>query len=38
MKVIEPDVDAFRTATAQVYKKFEKDWGSGFFERIRDAK
>jgi TRAP-type transport system periplasmic protein len=38
MKIVEPDVDVFRAATAQVYKKFEKDWGAGFFERIRDAK
>ena len=38
MKVVEPDVAAFRAATADVYKKFEKAWGPGFFERIRDAK
>ena len=38
MKVIEPDVASFRAATADVYKKFEKTWGAGFYERIRDAK
>jgi TRAP-type transport system periplasmic protein len=38
MKVIEPDVAAFRAATADVYKRFEKTWGPGFFERVRDAK
>jgi TRAP-type transport system periplasmic protein len=38
MKVIEPDVAAFRAATADVYKKFEGAWGKGFFERVRDAK
>lgn len=38
MKVVEPDKAAFRAATADVYKKFEKAWGPGFYERIRDAK
>lgn len=38
MKVVEPDVAAFRTATADVYKGFEGSWGQGFFERIRDAR
>jgi tripartite ATP-independent transporter DctP family solute receptor len=38
MKVIEPDVAAFRTATADVYKRFEKTWGPGFFARVRDAR
>jgi tripartite ATP-independent transporter DctP family solute receptor len=38
MKVVQPDVAAFRAATADVYKKFESVWGKGFFERIRDAK
>ena len=38
MKVIEPDVKAFRAATADVYKKYESAWGKGFFERIRDTK
>jgi tripartite ATP-independent transporter DctP family solute receptor len=38
MKVVTPDVAAFRAATANVYKKYEEAWGKGFFERIRDAK
>jgi TRAP-type transport system periplasmic protein len=38
MKIVEPDVAAFRAATADVYKKFEGQWGKGFFERVRDAK
>jgi tripartite ATP-independent transporter DctP family solute receptor len=38
MKVVTPDVAAFRAATADVYKKYEEVWGKGFFERIRDAK
>jgi tripartite ATP-independent transporter DctP family solute receptor len=38
MKVIEPDVAAFRAATADVYKKYEKAWGPGFYERVRDTK
>ena len=38
MKVVEPDVAAFRAATADVYRKYEKTWGPGFFERLRDAK
>jgi tripartite ATP-independent transporter DctP family solute receptor len=38
MKVVEPDIAAFRAATADVYKKFEQQWGKGFFERVRDAK
>ena len=33
MKVIQPDVAAFRAATADVYRKFENVWGKGFFER-----
>src|SRR5262245_26817035 len=37
MKVLQPDVAAFRTATADVYKKFENVWGKGFYERVRDA-
>jgi len=38
MKVVQPDKAAFRAATADVYKKFEKAWGAGFYERVRDAK
>ncbi len=38
MKVVDPDVAAFRAATEDVYKKFEKTWGSGFYQRLRDAR
>ncbi|MCM0018361.1 MAG: TRAP transporter substrate-binding protein [Tagaea sp.] len=38
MKVVQPDIAAFRAATADIHKKFEAQWGRGFFERIRDAK
>jgi TRAP-type C4-dicarboxylate transport system substrate-binding protein len=38
MKIVEPDVAAFRAATADVYKKYESAWGKGFYERLRDAK
>ncbi len=38
MKVVTPDVAAFRAATADVYKKYESAWGKGFFERVRDAR
>lgn len=37
MKVITPDTAAFRAATADVYKKFEKTWGPGFYQRVRDT-
>jgi TRAP-type transport system periplasmic protein len=34
MKVIDPDVEAFKAATANVHKEFEGKWPKGFFERI----
>lgn len=34
MEIVEPDIEAFRAATADVYKLFEDQWGVGFFERI----
>ena len=34
MKVIDPDVDAFKAATANVHKEFEGKWPKGLFERI----
>ena len=34
MKVIDPDVEAFKAATVNVYKEFEGKWPKGFFERI----
>lgn len=37
MQIVEPDVEAFRQATADVHTQFEGVWGEGFFERIRQA-
>ena len=37
MTVIEPDIEAFRAATADIYLQFEDQWGKGLFERMRDA-
>jgi tripartite ATP-independent transporter DctP family solute receptor len=37
MTVIEPDIDAFREATADIYKQFEGEWGEGLFERMQKA-
>lgn len=37
MTVIEPDIEAFREATSDIYKQFEDQWGKGLFERMRDA-
>ena len=37
MEVIEPDVEAFRQATADVHERFADEWGEGFFERIKNA-
>jgi tripartite ATP-independent transporter DctP family solute receptor len=37
MQIVEPDVEAFRAATADVHEQFEDAWGEGFFERIRQA-
>ena len=34
MEIIEPDRDAFRAATSEVYKLFEDRWGKGLYERI----
>jgi tripartite ATP-independent transporter DctP family solute receptor len=34
MTVIEPDVAAFRAASAKVHLIFEKQWGKGLFEEI----
>jgi len=35
MIVIEPDVDAFRTAAEDVHVQFNAAWGEGLYERIR---
>ena len=37
MTVVEPDIDAFRAATADIYKQFEDEWGEGLFERMQNA-
>jgi tripartite ATP-independent transporter DctP family solute receptor len=37
MPVVEPDVEAFREATANVHEKFDAVWGEGFFERVKNA-
>jgi tripartite ATP-independent transporter DctP family solute receptor len=37
MQIVDPDVEAFRAATADVHQQFEDAWGEGFFERIRQA-
>jgi TRAP-type transport system periplasmic protein len=37
IQIVEPDVEAFRQATADVHEQFEGAWGEGFFERIRQA-
>jgi len=38
MKVIDPDVGAFKAATANVHKEFEGKWPKGLFERIVAAR
>jgi tripartite ATP-independent transporter DctP family solute receptor len=37
MQIVEPDVEAFREATADVHEQFDAAWGEGFFERIKNA-
>ena len=37
MTVIEPDLEAFRAATADIHLQFEDQWGKGLFERMRGA-
>lgn len=37
MTVVEPDIEAFREATANIYQQFEDEWGEGLFERMRNA-
>ena len=37
MEVVEPDIAPFQQATANIYRDFEKDWGAGFFERLKAA-
>ncbi len=35
MQIIYPDVAAFRKNALKVYKKFDKDWGTGMYEKIQ---
>ena len=35
MTIIQPDVNAFREATKDVWKKFAEKWEPGFFEKIQ---
>jgi TRAP-type transport system periplasmic protein len=37
MRIVDPDIEAFRAATADIHAKFEEQWGKGFFERLRAA-
>ena len=37
MHIVEPDIEAFREATANVHEQFDAAWGEGFFERIKNA-
>lgn len=34
MTVVQPNIEAFRTAAKDVAKKFEEKWGKGLYERI----
>jgi tripartite ATP-independent transporter DctP family solute receptor len=38
VKVITPDVAAFRAATANVYKQFESKWAPNLYQRIVDTR
>lgn len=38
MTIVEPDIEAFKAATANVHKQFEKKWPPGFYERVRDTR
>lgn len=35
MTIIQPDINAFREATKDVWKKFSEKWEPGFYERIQ---
>lgn len=34
MTIVDPDVEAFREATADVHEAFTDEWGEGFYDRI----
>lgn len=37
MTIVEPDIEAFRAATADIHEQFADEWGEGLLERMRDA-
>jgi len=37
LTIIHPDIEAFRSNAAKVYKEYEKEWGPGMYDRIRSA-
>lgn len=38
MKIIEPDVEAFRSHARGVYAEHEEEWGKGMYERIQSSR
>jgi tripartite ATP-independent transporter DctP family solute receptor len=38
MNIVHPDVAAFRRHAGKIYAEFEKDWGSGMYEKIRGVR
>jgi tripartite ATP-independent transporter DctP family solute receptor len=38
MKIIYPDVDAFRKNAVKTYKKFDAEWGKGMYQKIQSAR
>jgi TRAP-type transport system periplasmic protein len=38
MIVVQPQVEEFRKLSASIIPKYEKEWGEGLFNRIRDTK
>jgi tripartite ATP-independent transporter DctP family solute receptor len=38
LKVTQPDIAAFRAATADVHSKYDKNWKPGLYQRILDTK
>lgn len=35
MKIVYPDINAFRANAKKVYREFEKEWGEGMYEKIQ---
>ena len=38
MTIVQPDVQAFREATKDVYKKVSEKWEAGLYEKIQAVK